>query len=172
MKRRVAAKIHEIRAKRLANRLMKEIYLLRNYRDGVFGFRDTLPLDEVLASGNIELMKIFLANLQGRYGLRSLRSAYHEVLRHGEEVHGKNTRPINLVTEHGMEMRNLISTELVNAHTIGAVEIISVFAMGLAEYDARRVVAIAQRGILDIDRIRELLAESDDLPRPLSEGIL
>lgn len=127
---------------------------------------ETECVRDAASSGNAELLRIFLRHMDGSFSLRTIRDAYHEICRFSTEP------PEKLITEHGLRMRNIISTALASDHDSEDLKPIYALAMTLTEPETRRVISIVRRGVLKVDDIRALIIEAGSTAPPLVDGVL
>lgn len=127
---------------------------------------ETTCVHDAANSGDTELLRLFLIHIDSGFSLRFIRDACREVRILGSEP------AIEIITDHGLEMRNLVAMEMAGEYPRDVIEPIYVMSMKLTEPEVRRVLEIVRRGVLDVKEIHGLLAVSADVAQPLIDGIL
>lgn len=141
--------------------------IIANRSQDVHTTREIMCVERAAKAGNIKLLTIFLERVDGEHSLRVIKNAFDEITRYSGE------KPdYNLISDHGMKMRDIILSELGDLFFANMTAYVTVFAMGLPENDVRTVVAITRRGILDVDKIKELLEETRTGSPTLHDGAL
>jgi len=135
-------------------------------RETIHRSREAECVEVVARIGNVELLTIFLNNINSVYSLRSMRDAYREISSDG------NASPSLLINDHGMKMRDLICNEMTGDFFQSLITPVCVMAMGMQEEEVYRVISIIKRGIISVEGIRAMLQETEDVKPPLRDGAL
>jgi hypothetical protein len=150
-------------------RILREQIIARivaNRTHDVHSTREIVCVEQVAKAGNIRLLEIFLEHVDGDHSLRGIKNAFDEITVYSEES------PRDLINDHGMRMRDIIQSELGDLLFKNVTTQISIFAMGLTENEVQAVVGITRRGILDVDKIKEILEETRTGSPTLRDGAL
>jgi hypothetical protein len=150
-------------------RVLREQIIARitaNRTHDVHSTREIVCVEQVAKAGNIRLLEIFLEHVDSDHSLRAIKNAFDAITVYSEIA------PRDLITDHGMKMREIIQSELGDLFFANVAVYITIFAMGLPEQDVHTVVAITRRGILDVDEIKEILDEIRTGSPTLRDGAL
>jgi hypothetical protein len=150
-------------------RMLREQIIARiiaNRTHDVHSTREIVCVEQVAKAGNIRLLEIFLEQVDGDHSLRGIKNAFDEITVYSE------VPPRDLINDHGMRMRDIIQSELGDLLFKNVATHVSILAMGLPENEVHTVVGITRRGILDVEKIKEILDESRTGSPTLREGAL
>lgn len=141
--------------------------VIANRSQDVHSTREIMCVERAAKAGNIKLLTIFLERVNGDHSLRAIKNAFDEITQYstGEPDY-------SLISDHGMRMRDIIQSEMGDLFFANMAAYVTIFAMGLPENDVHTVVGITRRGILDVDKIKELLEESRTGSPMLHDGTL
>lgn len=140
--------------------------IIANRTHDVHSTREIMCVERAAKAGNIRLLTIFREHADSDYSLRAIKNAFDEITQYSE------IPPRDLINDHGMKMRDIIQSELGDLFFANMAAYVTIFAMGLPENDVRTVVAITKRGVLDVDKIKDILDETRAGSPTLHDGAL